>query len=293
MTLPNFFLIGASRSGTTSTYHYLKSHPDIFMSPVKEPRYYAYRDKQIKHQGLTDKYHINRSSVPKTKNYRSLFKKADPQEHKAIGEASPVYLYSSEAAEEIYNDVPDAKIIAILRNPVQRAYSDYLNMLRLGRDFCTSFKKALEKEEQRIKNNWGPFYHYRSKGYYYEQLSRYQEYFDDGQMLILTHKELVEDTSGSMRRILKFLDVDPKFKFDNFKTYNRSGVPKDITLHKILTHPLMPVPNFIKNLNITFHKPKLNPELKINLYQEYREDIEKLEEEFELNIGHWKPNVES
>lgn len=289
MNLPTFFLIGASRSGTTSTYHYLKSHPEIFMSSVKEPRYYAYRDQDMDHQGLTDKYHINRSSVTNTKSYHSLFKPANPNQHQAIGEASPVYLYSSEAAKEIHKDVPDADIIAILRDPVKRAYSDYLNMLRLGRDFCPSFRNALKKEEKRIKNNWGPFYHYQSKGYYYEQLSRYLNYFDKDQMLILTHKELVEDTSDSMKRIFKFLGVDPEFKFNNFKTYNKSGVPKNITLHKILTHPLMPLPNFIKNLNITFSKPKLDPDLRKDLYEAYREDIKKLEGEFQLNLDHWKP----
>lgn len=289
MGKPNFFLIGASRSGTTSTYHYLKSHPEIYMSPVKEPRYYAYRDEKVDHEGLTDKYHINRSSVPFTENYKALFDNVDPNQHKAIGEASPVYLYSPDAAKEIHEDVPDAKLIAILRDPVQRAYSDYLNMLRLGRDFSESFKKAVEKEEHRKENNWGPFYHYVSKGFYYEQLSRYQQYFDKDQFHILTLKKLVENTQQTMEEIFAFLDVDPNYQFDQFKTYNSSGVPKNLGLHKIITHPLVPLPNFIKNLNITFSKPDMDPELKEDLFKIFEDDIEKLDEEFDLNISHWGP----
>lgn len=288
MPAPNFFLIGASRSGTTSTYHYLNAHPEIFMSPVKEPRYYAYRDEKVNHSGLTDKYHINRSSVTFTPKYSALFKKAVPGRHKAIGEASPVYLYSDVAAKEIHKDVPDAKLIAILRDPVKRAYSDYLNMLRLGRDFCESFGEAVENEEERIKSNWGPFYHYVTKGFYYEQLSRYLKYFDASQLCVLTHKELVQNTPQTMERIFRFLDVDPHFEFKRFKTYNSSGVPKNIALHKAITHPLLPLPNFIKNLNITYSKPEMDNELKKNLYELYKDDMEKLGAAFDLDLQHWK-----
>lgn len=287
MPFPNFFLIGASRSGTTSTYNYLKAHPEIFMSPVKEPRYFAYRDKKMDHKGLTDKYHINRSSVPDSNNYQKLFSGADENQHKAVGEASPVYLYSEVAAKEIHKDIPDAKLIAILRDPVQRAYSDYLNMLRLGRDFCEPFEKAVELEDKRIKNNWGPFYHYVSKGFYYNQLSRYLKFFDKDQIAVFTHKEFVENTGTVMKKIYAFLEVNPDFEFKNFKTYNRSGVPKNKTLHKIITHPLVPLPNFIKNLNITFSKPAMNPKVKKQLQELYANDIKKLEEEFDIDLSHW------
>src|SRR5699024_5160189 len=174
-------------------------------------------------------------------------------------------------------------------DPVKRAYSDYLNMLRLGRDFCPTFKKAVALGEQRIQNDWGPFYHYVSKGFYHQQLSRYLKHFDAHQLLVTTQQELVDDTSQAMQRIFLFLVIDDQFEFDHFRTYNRSGVPKNKTLHKIITHPLAPLPNAIKNLNISYSSPKISPALAKKLYHIYQSDIDKLQATFDLKISHWQP----
>lgn len=131
-----------------------------------------------------------------------MFSGADKNRHKAIGEASPIYLYSPQAAREIHKEVPDAKLIAILRDPVQRAYSDYLNMLRLGRDFCEPFEKAIELEKKRIEKDWGPFYHYVSKGFYGKQLNRYLKYFDDSQLVVFSYNDLIESTAQTMKRCI-------------------------------------------------------------------------------------------
>jgi hypothetical protein len=260
------------------------------MPPVKEPRYYAYKDEELNYNGPYDDYHINNSSVPNTREYKNLYDGVKPQKHEAVGDASPIYMYSEDAAQEIYNDVPNASLIAILRDPVERAYSDYLNMLRLGRDHCESFRKATEKEQQRIEDNWSPFYHYVSKGFYSKQLNRYRQYFDEDQFYITTHKRMIEHTESTMQDIFAFLGVDSSHTINEYKTYNSSGVPKNMTLHKFITHPLVPLPNFIKNINITYSKPEMDSKVRKDLYQKFKDEIAELEDTFNLDLSHWKHN---
>src|SRR5882672_9220913 len=116
MKLPNFFIVGAPKAGTTSLYYYLSHHPEVFMSPVKEPNFFSY-DETVK-QNL---YHKEKG-VGKFEEYRQLFASSNGH-HKAIGEASVSYLFYPSVPQRIHELVPKAKIIISLRNPVERAYS--------------------------------------------------------------------------------------------------------------------------------------------------------------------------
>ena len=136
MTLPNFLIIGAMKSGTTSLYHYLKQHPQIYMSSIKEPNFFALEGSNLDFNGAEGKEQIQRlikrESIINIEEYRALFRRAAHET--AIGEASPMYLYSPEAPYRIRYYVPEAKLITILRNPVERAYSAFLYMTRDGRE---------------------------------------------------------------------------------------------------------------------------------------------------------------
>src|SRR6188508_1581564 len=123
--LPNFFIVGAPKAGTTSLYYYLKRHPEVFMSPIKEPNFFAYEE-TIK-QNL---YHKEKG-VGTLEEYKDLFAEANGR-HKAIGEASVSYLFYPPVPERIKQMVPDAKIIISLRNPVDRALSHYYMEYKLG-----------------------------------------------------------------------------------------------------------------------------------------------------------------
>jgi len=143
--LPNFFIVGAAKAGTTSLYNYLKQHPDIYMSPIKEPNYFA-KDidinlfrKDYKKTALIDtqKYfskpkleELHLAFITELEDYIKLFQKVSNE--KVIGETSVSYLYSKVAAKEIKKLVPDAKIVIILRDPIERAYSHYLMNLKEG-----------------------------------------------------------------------------------------------------------------------------------------------------------------
>src|SRR5580704_17949873 len=123
MTLPNFFIIGAARSGTTALYEYLRQHPQIYMSPIKEPNYFAFYGQGIHYRGPRDQELVRSSYVPSLKAYEAQF--SGVAKEIAVGEASPWYLYLPEAPERIRRKVPDAKLAAILRNPVDRAFSAF------------------------------------------------------------------------------------------------------------------------------------------------------------------------
>ena len=133
MTMPNFLIIGAMKSGTTALYYYLEQHPDIYMSPVKEPNFFS----SHKQENAAD-------TVTEFGIYRQLFSGGSGK--KAIGEASHSYLYEPGAAAEIRRYIPEAKLIAILRNPIERAYSHFLHMVRSGTEPLDDFARALQED---------------------------------------------------------------------------------------------------------------------------------------------------
>lgn len=146
--VPNFFIVGAAKSGTTSLYHYLKQHPEIYMSPVKEPKYFLASINKFPHNGPGD-IEVDKKIIRTWDEYLKLFSNASVE--KCIGEASCGYLYYCElVAPSIKRISPEAKIIIVLRNPVERAFSAYCYLFREGRE-TLSFEEALKIEEERKK----------------------------------------------------------------------------------------------------------------------------------------------
>src|SRR5947209_2632070 len=126
--LPTFLIIGAMKSGTTALYHALRQHPDIWMSPEKEPHFFAFEDQEIPYAGPRDRYILESMTVRDIAAYRRLF---EPGAAKAAaGEASVMYLYLPHVPPRVKERVPTARLIALLRNPVDRAYSSYMHMVR-------------------------------------------------------------------------------------------------------------------------------------------------------------------
>jgi len=151
--LPNFLIVGAPKSGTTSLYYYLKEHPEIYMSKLKEPHFFSKECKNLPFRGPKDESLGSTKYMNLTwEDYQNLFKGAIT--YKAVGEASADYLYYFKCSiKNIKKYLGNPKIIIILRNPIERAFSAYLHMLRDGREYL-SFREALHMEEERKKNNW-------------------------------------------------------------------------------------------------------------------------------------------
>ena len=178
MTMPNFLVIGAAKSGTTSLYHYLGQHPQVYVSPVKEPNFFALEGEKPDFRAPGSEERINSWSVTDVEAYRALFEGAGEEE--ALGEASAMYLYSEKAPGRIRHHLPNTKLVAVLRDPVERAYSSFLHLKRNGREPLDDFVEALEAEERRIRDNWEWIWHYKNMGFYHEQLRRYHEAFGAG-----------------------------------------------------------------------------------------------------------------
>jgi len=307
MTMPNFLIIGAMKSGTTSLYHYLKQHPQIYMSPVKEPKFFALEgDKLYPGYQENQKFEWHGSGgltridgVRDIETYRQLF--TEVSQEKAIGEASPLYIYVPKAVERIKYYIPEAKLIAILRHPVDRAYSHFINWIQRGFEpYNAEFFQVLQEEETRIKNDWSPIWHYKERGFYYIQLKRYFESFDSSQIRVYLYEELRENPISIAQDIFKFLSVDNKFVPDTDQRYNLTGLPKNKSIKELINNPnpmksiLKPflpkqlreyLKSYLKEKNM--FKPKLEPDLRRQLIEEYRDDILKLQELIQRDLSKW------
>ncbi|HHP7246091.1 MAG TPA: sulfotransferase family protein [Elainellaceae cyanobacterium] len=301
MTLPNFLMIGAMKAGTTSLYRYLKQHPQIFMSPVKEPNFFA-----LEGEALDDP----RVSVTDIKAYQALFNGVTDE--LAIGEASVRYLYSPKAAERIQHHIPDAKLIAVLRDPVERAFSAYVYQYSRGSDLSRDFGEALRLEPERIQKNYDCWWHYQSMGFYYAQLKPYYERFDPSQIKVYLYEDVCDRLQDVVQNIFQFLGVDDQFKPDLQKRHNSTHIPKNQSIHNFLTKP-HPVKEFIKPLfsqalrykivkglrtrNLTRHdqssptsRTVISPEIRIELIEAYQDDILNLQELIQRDLSKWLTN---
>ena len=292
---PNFIIIGAMKSGTTSLYSYLRQHPNIFISSVKEPMFFN-------NFGQENNYYTKGRSLNKIKTLDEYYKLFDGVKNEtAIGEASTGYIYNYKCPSIIKQHIPDVKIIAVLRQPALRAYSNYLHNIRSGKEPVKKFEEALNKEEKRIKENWSPGYHYKKKGLYYTQLSRYYKNFPKENIHIIIFEEFIKDPNKTIKEIFNFLNIDPSFnvKYDFIK--NKSGIPRGIfgwivkkaRLYNII--PKIEFSNYLsqKTISIIFKsiykKPdKLSDKIKNHLTETYfKEDILKLENLIKKDLSIW------
>lgn len=219
---PNFFIVGAAKSGTSSLGGYLSQHPEIYISPIKEPHFFSedirmddfrtdYRDRAtfdvkayLKKHPLPYKHiaHIDDQS-----QYLELFREV--KNEKAIGELSSGYLYSNCAAENLLKFNSDAKIVMVLRQPVERAYSHYLMNIRDFWDYDSGFLNALEHDAASSEKGWGKSHLYVELGLYFEQVSRYLKRFPESQIKIFLYEDFKNDPVEFIQELCEFLEVEP------------------------------------------------------------------------------------
>jgi hypothetical protein len=297
--MPNFLIIGAERAGSTSLYHYLKQHPQIYMSPIKEPRFFAYENTTPHYHGPHDQKKLPK--VTTLEAYRALF--AGVTNERAIGEASVIYLYSQKAPQRIRHHIPNAKLIAILRNPVDRAYSRFwANLVVQKHEPLTSFAQAIQAEEKRIQDNWHPRWHYKQRGLYYAQLKRYLDIFDRDQIHICLCEDMATDPLNLLQDVFRFLDVNDVFEPKEQSQYHKSiGSPKHTGWYRFLTkphpiktilRPLLPaqtreqIVQGLKERSVT-PRPPVPAEIRAALIKEYRKDILHLEDLIQRDLSTW------
>ncbi len=233
MPFPNFLVIGAAKSGTTALYHYLKQHPQAYMSPEKETNFFAFEGQEVRFCGPGDEK-ISESTITTLREYEEQFEAASDEI--AIGEASPWYLYSDRAAENIRRYASGAKLITVLRNPVDRAFSSYLHVVRDGRERLT-FEEGLLAEEKRIAQGWEYIWHYWRAGFYAAQVERFLNLFPREQMRFYLYDDLLDDPVGFLKDIYGFLGLNTSFAVETSLKFNSTGVPKNRLLGRVLLQP--------------------------------------------------------
>lgn len=298
MMLPNFLIIGAQKAGTTSLSLYLKQHPQIYIDG-DEPHFFAFEGKRPKLLGPRAAETLFwKTRITTLESYQKLFQHVTTE--KAVGETSSYYLFIPETPKRIFHYIPHVKLIAILRNPVDRAYSNFWHCVRLGFEPCTDFVRALQEEEHSRKH-WGIVWQYKAKGCYYTQLKRYYEVFDHTQIRVYLNEDLAKAPEDMLKDIFGFLGVNDRFLPDVSSKHNiNPGIPRNMMLYKFLhkQHPLYGIskyflPGNIRNQiisvlrNNNLKKATLSLKLRKQLIKYYREDILQLQDLIQRDLTNW------
>lgn len=269
--MPNFFILGAGKCGTTSLYHYLGHHPDIYMSPVKEPCFFC------------KEFQVVKSPI----DYARLFDAAEKEP--LIGEASHVYFTSPASAQTLQTFFPAARFVLILRHPADRAYSLYHHMRRYGYETIGTFEKALKAEEKRFNSVFFRkhcnqyiynFFYFRS-GLFGEQMERYFALFDRSRFHIVTLAQLNKAPVATIQGIYDFLNVR-KDHAPEMEVFNKGETSRWPLLQNLINLKLRR-PSWLRRIGMDFARkynlteiPPMNPETRRQLCARYQSDLAKL-----------------
>lgn len=312
LALPDFLLVGAAKSATTSLYHYLRQHPGIRMTSVKESWFFSFVDNPPRYASpgvLSD-------VVSSVEDYVRLF--AGARADQKLGDASPSYLYTyRDTIRNIRSLYPagyleDLRIVVSLREPVSRTYSQYWTFRRVAEE-PLAFEEAIKDEvvERRLRNNWNIFYDYKGFGRYYEQVDAYLSAFGKDRVLIVLYDDIRKDPVDVCRKIFAFIGVDPGFVPDTSVRHNDlSGEPRNKWLLRILRsrNPVkraiaagvklvlaaLPREPTLKALEIfvkrVFRHQRVDmaPQTRAKLKQLFTEDVRRLEGLIGRDLSHWR-----
>lgn len=299
MTLPNFLIIGAAKSGTTSLFNYLGQHPQVF-AQAKEPGFFAYEGQKVQLAGPEDQTRFDQRVITDRQQYEALFANIMPGQ--VCGEASVAYMYVAGTAERIKKYVPNVRLIAILRHPVDRAFSSYWHLRRDGREPLTTFAEGLAAEEERIQANWDYIWHYARLGCYYEQLQRYYNLFPRNQIAVFLFEEFKRSPVQVVQAICRFLEIDDSFQPDPSLKYNVSGKPRWDWLDnfasrpnqlKQLVRPFIPLRlrkrwgTQLRTWNLETQTPTMPDEVRHTLAAQYHDDILRLQDLVDKDFSGW------
>lgn len=303
MTLPDFLVLGAARSATTSLHYYLEQHPAVTMSTIKEPNFFAFDHSEQPPEPLIDpRSPIVGKSVTDRSAYERLF--AHAGEGDAVGEASPLYLYVRESPGQIADLVPEPRLIAVVRNPVDRAYSHWLHIRRDHQATAMEGFRAACEAEMASGRGYTPYAgasHVLRMGLYDEQIERYVETFGRDRLLVLTYETLVADPAPELRRICDHLGI-ARHRFDTGVRYNRSGVAANRATAAVMgairsaqprLKALLPgrVASRLGRLRAIYDQPEAPPpipeDLRHRLVEWFAPSVQRLRDRGLADVGPW------
>jgi hypothetical protein len=284
---PNLFIVGAQKSGTSALAGWLGEHPNVCMSFPKEPGFLAFGENGYTYpDGYGNPAPASQYVVRDERAYLKLFAHASPAQ-RILGEASTWYFALGGMARRIKSYRPDAKIIVILRDPVERAYSAWCHARGDRLEPCGDFSTALQLESQRGDVEF--LLRYQRMGLYSEALAEYQSVFSDAQLLVLFYDDLRADPLSSWRAVCAFLGIDASHTPVFEHRYNRSGQPRSRLVHSllrshrlkqvlraVLPHTLaMRAKRQVEDLNLE-QFPAMDDNSRVALREYYRADIQRL-----------------
>ena len=207
MALPDFLVAGAPKAGSTAIHHALVRHPELYLSDPKEPKYFMTgetRPPRREHRGPGDahsrlEWHYDR------RRYEALFDAAPPGTLR--GESTPFYLWDAAAHRRIAAAVPDVRIVVVIRDPVDRAYSNWTHLRSNGLEPEPDFLTACRLERERIADGWAPFWRYLELGRYGEQLAKLYQHVPPTQVHVIRYRELIDDPVRALDSVCEFLGV--------------------------------------------------------------------------------------
>jgi len=298
-SLPNFLIVGAAKCGTSSLHNYLNQHPDVFMPSYNEQGMKAKEPRFLIKDLVKDRLH---NGVWDLESYQALFNNVVNE--KAIGESTVLYLYYyNEAIKNIKKYLgDDVKIIIMLRNPVDRAFSAYTHVSRSLKE-PLSFEEALEVEENRLENDitLTPMVMYKDMGLYHNMVSAYIENFKN--VHVVMHEDFLQNTKAVVKQALAFLGILRSVELDTDSKYNVGGKSWRFSFLKqffmkdnVIKKELRVI--FPKTLRKRFRvfleyflkekvKP-IKPGTKKELISFFRSDVEKLEKLLNIDLKNWK-----
>lgn len=298
MKLPNFLIVGAAKCGTTSLYHYLKQHPAIYMPAHIKETFFLSQTTQAMFPGPGNFYAT--LAIQTLDNYQKLF--TDIRDEKAIGEACVAYLFYYEIAINRILQLlgKDVKIIICLRDPSDRAYSNYLHHVKDNIE-PLSFLEAIEAENWRREAGWWWGFEYVTASLYCRQVQAYLDAFGQEKVLIILYDDLVQKPIQVLTNIFEFLEINAQFMPDISTKYNISVVPRNKFLREFLTQS-NPIRSTLKRIlpgNIYWRlvtklltlnsreSPKLSKAQRRRLIPKFRKDILKLQDLIQIDLSHW------
>lgn len=322
MNRPNFIIIGAAKGGTTALHNYLGQHPDIFVTRKKEPKFFTFygdgvqdasvADDRFDEEGRRRYEYLKAGSISDLESYHALFDEVAGE--RAIGESSPMYMYCPESAQRIQEYDPQMKLIAILRNPVDRAFSHYMqySIQVQGDEYLPTFEKAIAAEPIDRPSIWYGLRHYVRLGFYHAQLKRYFDRFASHQIQVHLYEDFKQNPQQVFSDIFRFLDVDASFQVDTSQAHNVGAAPKNPLIHRSLgwvnamanaDNPAIqtlkssiPKPVYrgisatiqrVKKQNITEKPASCGIKTRQQLINLYGDDIQELQTLIGRDLSHW------
>jgi hypothetical protein len=204
---PDFIVIGAPKAGTTALHSALTQHPEVRMSQPKEPKYWLCDDAPPPAYRGPGDAHSQQEWLWRREDYERLF--AAPVDGVVQGESTPFYLWHRAAHRRIAEGLPDVKLIAVVRDPIDRAYSNWMHLWSDGLEPVADFEEAFALQDRRVADGWAPFWRYRDLGRYGAQLAHLHRFVDPERVLVLRYRAIVDDPTAAVDRTCRFLGITP------------------------------------------------------------------------------------